>query len=99
GAAGVLDAAGGRPARAEADVDLHVRARPRRTDRPDDRRGDRRDRSGAAHRAAEQTGISDAEWWEINAPVLERVMPAGRYPISGRVGQVAGQEYNAVSDP
>ena len=55
--------------------------------------------SVAARRAAEQTGISDAEWWEINAPVLERVMPAGRYPISGRVGQVAGQEYNAVSDP
>jgi AcrR family transcriptional regulator len=52
-----------------------------------------------ARRAAEQTGMSDAEWWEINAPVLERVMPAGRYPISARVGQVAGEEYNAISDP
>ena len=55
--------------------------------------------SVAARRAAEQSGISDAEWWEINAPVLERVMPGGRYPISGRVGQAAGQEYNAISDP
>lgn len=52
-----------------------------------------------ARRTAQQSGISDAEWWEINAPVLERVMPIGAYPISGRVGQVAGQEYNAVSDP
>jgi len=55
--------------------------------------------SVAARRAAEQSGISDAEWWEINAPVLERVMPGGRYPVSARVGQAAGQEYNAISDP
>ncbi|MFV2102320.1 TetR/AcrR family transcriptional regulator [Micromonospora sp. LOL_024] len=53
----------------------------------------------AARRTAERSGISDAEWWEINAPVLERVMPAAAYPISGRVGQVAGEEYNAVDDP
>ena len=50
-------------------------------------------------RTAEQSGISDAEWWAVNVPVLERVMPAGAYPISGRVGQAAGQEYNAVGDP
>jgi AcrR family transcriptional regulator len=52
-----------------------------------------------ALRTAERSGISDAEWWEINAPVLERLMPMDAYPISGRVGQVAGQEYNAVGDP
>jgi len=52
-----------------------------------------------ARRTARQSGMSDAEWWEINAPVLERVMPLDAYPISGRVGQVAGQEYNAVGDP
>lgn len=50
-------------------------------------------------RTAQRSGISDAEWWEINAPVLERVMPAAAYPISGRVGQAAGREYNAVGDP
>jgi hypothetical protein len=50
-------------------------------------------------RTAEQSGISDAEWWAVNVPVLERVMPADAYPISGRVGQVAGEEYNAVGDP
>jgi len=50
-------------------------------------------------RTAEQSGISDAEWWAVNAPVLERLMPGDAYPISGRVGLVAGQEYNAVGDP
>jgi AcrR family transcriptional regulator len=52
-----------------------------------------------ARSAVERSGISDAQWWEINAPVLERVMPPDSYPISGRVGTVAGQEYNAVGDP
>ena len=50
-------------------------------------------------RTVERSGISDAEWWAVNAPILERVMPAGAYPISGRVGQVAGLEYSAVGDP
>ncbi|SNY15048.1 TetR/AcrR family transcriptional regulator [Paractinoplanes atraurantiacus] len=53
----------------------------------------------AASRTAEQSGMSDLEWWEINAPILERVMTPGAYPISARVGTAAGQEYNAVGDP
>jgi AcrR family transcriptional regulator len=53
----------------------------------------------AARRTAEQSGMSDAQWWEINAPVLERVMPAEGYPISGRVGTAASIEFNAVGDP
>ncbi|MEV7622991.1 TetR/AcrR family transcriptional regulator C-terminal domain-containing protein [Actinoplanes sp. NPDC089786] len=53
----------------------------------------------AASRAVESSGISDAQWWEVNAPVLERVMPGDRYPLSGRVGTAAGLEYNAVGDP
>lgn len=48
---------------------------------------------------ARASGITDVEWWEINAPILEQVMDGERYPISGRVGQVAGETYNAVSDP
>ncbi|MFC7529743.1 TetR/AcrR family transcriptional regulator [Actinoplanes sp. GCM10030250] len=50
-------------------------------------------------RTAEESGMSDAEWWAINAPVLERVMPAEAYPISGRVGTAASVEYNALGDP
>ncbi|GIE28349.1 TetR family transcriptional regulator [Actinoplanes italicus] len=48
---------------------------------------------------AEESGITDLEWWEVNAPILERVMPPGAYPLSGRVGTAAGEEYNAVADP
>ncbi len=53
----------------------------------------------AARRAANETGITDAEWWEVNAPVLARVMPPEDFPISGRVGTVAGETYNALADP
>lgn len=65
--------------------------------------------TGLAHSAARtslgsqnakaQSGISDAEWWQINAPVLDRFVKTADYPLSTRVGQAAGQEHNAVSDP
>lgn len=55
--------------------------------------------SVVALRTTEESGISDLEWWEANAPVLEKVMPPGAYPLSGRVGSAAGEEYNAVGDP
>ena len=46
-----------------------------------------------------RSGMSDAEWWEINAPVLEKVMDGAQYPIAGRVGQAFGDEYQAASNP
>jgi len=52
-----------------------------------------------ARHAVASSGITDAQWWEINAPILERVMPPDAYPISSRVGTAAGQEYNAIGDP
>lgn len=52
-----------------------------------------------ATRTRELSQMTDAEWWAIHAPVLERLMNADDYPISARVGQVTGKEYNAVSDP
>lgn len=52
-----------------------------------------------ARRTAEDTGISDEQWWAANVPILDKVMPPGAYPLSGRVGTAAGQEYNAVGDP
>ncbi len=42
---------------------------------------------------------SDEEWWARNAPILEQIMDPGRYPISGRVGQAAGEAYGAAADP
>ncbi|MCP2031534.1 AcrR family transcriptional regulator [Okibacterium sp. HSC-33S16] len=47
----------------------------------------------------ERSGQSDAEWWEANAPVLEKVMDGSKYPIAGRVGQAAGEAYQAASNP
>ncbi len=42
---------------------------------------------------------SDVEWWERNAPLLEQIMDSERYPVSARVGQAAGEAYNAPADP
>jgi AcrR family transcriptional regulator len=52
-----------------------------------------------ADRAQSSSGITDADWWAINAPLLDRVMDPADYPISRRVGTRTGQEYEALSDP
>ncbi|WP_435830836.1 TetR/AcrR family transcriptional regulator C-terminal domain-containing protein [Polymorphospora rubra] len=52
-----------------------------------------------ARRAHEISGITDEQWWEINGPILERIMDPGRYVVSDRVGTAAGEAYQAVSDP
>ncbi|HEY9314206.1 TetR/AcrR family transcriptional regulator [Williamsia sp.] len=44
------------------------------------------------------SGMTDLQWWEINAPVLGRLMAGGDYPISNRVGQAAGQAYESMGD-
>lgn len=52
-----------------------------------------------AARASTESMMPDQQWWEINAPVLGRLIGDGDYPISGRVGQATGQEYNSMGDP
>jgi len=52
----------------------------------------------AVRRAERESGLSDAEWWEANAGALGEVMDGSAYPIAGRVGQAAGQAYQAASD-
>lgn len=60
---------------------------------------------GATWRAAEasqsenRTGVSDEEWWAANAPLLEKVFDAGRYPTAARVGAAAGEALQAAYDP
>lgn len=49
--------------------------------------------------ARTDSGMTDVEWWEINSPVLDRLIGPDDYPIASRVGTAAGEEYNAVSDP
>lgn len=43
--------------------------------------------------------MTDAEWWEVNAPILDRVMAGTDFPLAGRVGTSTGEAYNAATDP
>jgi hypothetical protein len=52
-----------------------------------------------ASRAEQRTGMTDDEWWSANAPLLEMVFDAGRYPTAARVGVAAGKAYGAAFDP
>ncbi|MEV6773523.1 TetR/AcrR family transcriptional regulator C-terminal domain-containing protein [Nocardia sp. NPDC051030] len=51
----------------------------------------------AATRSA--ADMTDAQWWEVHGPLLEKVMPADRFPLSSRVGSTAGEVYQAPGDP
>ncbi|MEX1078180.1 MAG: TetR/AcrR family transcriptional regulator C-terminal domain-containing protein [Homoserinimonas sp.] len=53
----------------------------------------------AAQRLVESSATTDAQWWEVNAPILEQVMDGSRYPIAGRVGSSVGELFNAASNP
>lgn len=46
-----------------------------------------------------ETGMSDAEWWVSNAPLLSQVMDPTRFPVSSRVGESAGKEHQAPNSP
>lgn len=53
-----------------------------------------------ATRTKDDSGMSDAQWWAIVAPVLEQVMVDEDLHVSGRVGTAVGQAFNAASaDP
>ncbi len=59
---------------------------------------------GSARAAAEaatsmqDTGVSDAEWWSVYGPLLEKVFDPEKYPVSARVGQIAGETYQSAYD-
>lgn len=50
-------------------------------------------------RTAQETGMTDAQWWDITGPILERLIDRERFPVSSRVGTAASIEYDAASDP
>lgn len=45
------------------------------------------------------TGMTDAEWWVIHAPLLDKIIDPTRFPVATRVGTSAGQEYQGASSP
>jgi AcrR family transcriptional regulator len=50
-------------------------------------------------RAQRDTGMSDAEWWLATAPLLDKLMNGAQFPTASRVGQAAGEAFQASSDP
>jgi AcrR family transcriptional regulator len=60
--------------------------------------------TGAAQAAVElasaptRSGMSDDQWWAVQAPLLEKVFDARRYPLAARVGAAAGEAYG-LADP
>jgi AcrR family transcriptional regulator len=56
----------------------------------------------AAHQAraqSEESGMTDEQWWEANAPLLARVFDEERYPTAARVGAAAGAAQGAAYSP
>jgi AcrR family transcriptional regulator len=47
-------------------------------------------------RAASESAMTDQQWWERVAPMLEQVFDADCYPLAARVGAVAGQAHDAA---
>jgi AcrR family transcriptional regulator len=53
----------------------------------------------AVDRTQRETGMTDAEWWVTQAPALEKVVDNTLFPVASRVGQAAGEAYQAASSP
>jgi len=49
--------------------------------------------------AEQRTGLTDRQWWEAHAPLLEKVFDPERYPVAARVGQAAGEANQAAYNP
>ncbi len=53
----------------------------------------------ALERTQQDTGLTDVEWWVIQAPLMEKVVDPNRFPVATRVGTAAGEEYQGASNP
>jgi hypothetical protein len=50
-------------------------------------------------RTQHDTGMTDAEWWVIHAPLLDKIIDPTLFPVATRVGTSAGQAYQGASSP
>lgn len=50
-------------------------------------------------REKQNSAQTDEEWWLTQAPILERLLDARRFPIAARVGQNFGDEMKAAAAP
>jgi len=53
----------------------------------------------AAAQAAQDSAMTDEQWWAANEPVLSRIFDPSRFPTAARVGSAAGAEYGAAFSP
>jgi AcrR family transcriptional regulator len=53
----------------------------------------------AARTQSEESGMTDEQWWEANAPLLARVFDEARYPTAARVGAAAGAAQGGAYSP
>jgi AcrR family transcriptional regulator len=56
---------------------------------------------GAVHavQVEQRTGMTDEQWWQIAAPLLDKVIDPTGYPTAARVGTAATTEYGAAYAP
>ncbi|MEU4272295.1 TetR/AcrR family transcriptional regulator [Streptomyces sp. NPDC026092] len=46
-----------------------------------------------------ESAMSDHEWWDAHAPLLERMFDAERFPLAARVGEAAAVAYEGMYSP
>ncbi|MDX3516910.1 TetR/AcrR family transcriptional regulator [Streptomyces scabiei] len=52
-----------------------------------------------ARTAHHDSALTDQQWWELNAPLLARVLDENAYPTAVRVGAAAGAAHGSAYDP
>jgi hypothetical protein len=52
-----------------------------------------------ARTEAERSARTDAQWWQENGPLLERVFDQHAYPTAARIGAAAGEALQAAFNP
>lgn len=49
--------------------------------------------------AERRSGLTELEWWKANAEAMAELVGDHRFPLATRVGQSAGEAYQAATDP
>jgi len=52
-------------------------------------------REAVGARAAQSSGMTDHQWWDVVGPELAALTPAGAFPLANRVGTAVGERYEA----
>ncbi|NDU77795.1 TetR family transcriptional regulator [Actinomadura sp. DSM 109109] len=55
--------------------------------------------SVSAAGAERRSGMTDEQWWEASAPLLETLVSEDDYPLGTRVGAAVGREYGSAVAP